>query len=346
MALTYTNFSSFDEVVKHYESIKPIKENAVGTKRNIRPMGDRARKWERIVKINRNCYALSDGYHRGDDVFTYWGYTYHDKHGKVAKYPIGDMERYAPIVWRRHKDGSTTVRFNNMTGPQHGATISRFDFLRRHTPNGLVFISKGDGKQFIATVQLGYTIDTVYLAKNTTVPHHEWVQHKDGKNRWDSWRTCKDDNSSIVFIQKDVGVWEHDKSTGKQKPNTPRVNKELKAKYKADMDKFFEWGMTMTPLLPLEHHYCREQQAQINEYFNLYVQNREWLPKYAREILRDENHPMRLAYWVMFASTTQDGWYMGGSYTIKDVQTADDLKKIRARYNSFMNNNAGFITKT
>lgn len=346
MALTYTNFSSFDEVVFHYERIKPIKEKDHGTKRNIRPIGDRARKWERIVKINRNCYALSDGYHRGDDAFTYWGYAYHDTNGKVAKYPIGDMERYAPIIWRRHKDGSTTVRFNNMTGSPHGASISRFDFLRRHTPRGLVFIGKGDGKQYIATIQHGRANDTVYLAKNTTVPHHEWAQYKDSKNRWQNWRTCKDDNSSLVFTQKDVGVWEHDKSTGRQKPSNPRVNKELKAKYKDAMNKFFEWGMTMTPLLPLEYQYCREQMEQLNEHFDLRLRHMEWLPKYAREILVDENHPMRLAYWVMFASSTNDGWYMRSDYAIKNVQTADDLKKIRAKYNSFMNNNAGFITRT
>ena len=85
---------------------------------------------------------------------------------------------------------------------------------------------------------------------------------------------------------------------------------------------------------------------QLNEYFDLRLRHMEWLPKYAREILVDENHPMRLAYWVMFASSTNDGWYMRSDYAIKNVQTADDLKKIRAKYNTFMNNNAGFMIRT
>ena len=35
-------------------------------------------------------------------------------------------------------------------------------------------------------------------------------------------------------------------------PPAPRVNKELKDKYKTHMNEFYDWGITMTPLLPLE----------------------------------------------------------------------------------------------
>ena len=71
MALTYSNFNTFDEVASYYERIKPLRgANNVG--KDIRPIGDRKRKHERIVKVSDNCYALSDGWHYGDDVFKAW----------------------------------------------------------------------------------------------------------------------------------------------------------------------------------------------------------------------------------------------------------------------------------
>ena len=75
MALTHTNFSSFHEVAKHYNSIKPLVSKLHTREDDIRPIGDRARKHERIVKISNNCYALSDGYHYGDDKFYPWSIT-------------------------------------------------------------------------------------------------------------------------------------------------------------------------------------------------------------------------------------------------------------------------------
>lgn len=51
MALTFTNFTRFEEVEAYYNSITPMR----GTQnigKDIRPIGDRNRKWERIVKIS------------------------------------------------------------------------------------------------------------------------------------------------------------------------------------------------------------------------------------------------------------------------------------------------------
>jgi hypothetical protein len=129
-------------------------------------------------------------------------------------------------------------------------------------------------------------------------------------------------------------------------PIGPKVDKALKAKFKPALDKFFEWGMAMTPLLPLAYEYNRVKTGEAAEYFRQregYVP--QWKPKYTREILKDEDHPMRLNLWVMFAASTSDGWYVNNSYTVKEVQNKEDLIKIRARYNSFMNKNAGFMIK-
>ena len=360
--LSFTSFDTFEDVVKHYENTKPIKEKGHGTSRNVRPIGDRARKWENIQKISRNCYAITGGYERGNDLFRYWGYNTSEQqaNGKwIVKYRDygARLEDYAPIVWRKRKDGTVTVTINNIAGTHY--SISHYEMIRRHSPKGMAFIHNGSGKQYIRLLNSGTDPDyryydthnksgDFYLAKKKTVPRAEWRQHKDSDTVWHKWKRPTDDNSALTFIQRSIGVWEHDGISGRSLPTGPKVNKELKAKFKPAMDKLFEWGMAMTPLLPLEFDYNRVKTAEMHDYFC----DREglnkwapWRPEWAREILKDENHPYRLNFWVMFASSTSDGWYMNQSFAIKEVQTKDDLRKIRARYNSYINNNAGFMIK-
>ena len=359
--LSYTSFNTFEDVVNHYENTKPIKEKGHGTSRNVRPIGDRARKWENIQKISRNCYAITGGYERGNKLFRYWGYnTSEQVNGKwVVKYRDygARLEDYAPIVWRKRKDGTVTVTINNVTGTHY--SISHYSMIERHTPNGMGFVHNGSGKQYIRLINNGtvpgyrYSSenkqpDDYYLAKKKTVPRAEWRQHKDSDAAWYKWMRQTDDNSALTFRQKSIGVWEHDGISGRSLPKGPKVNKELKSKFKPAMDKLFEWGMAMTPLLPLEFEYNRVKTAEMHDYFcereglNKWA---PWRPEWAREILKDENHPYRLNFWVMFASSTSDGWYMNQSFAIKEIQTEDDLRKIRTRYNSYINNNAGFMIK-
>jgi len=190
-----------------------------------------------------------------------------------------------------------------------------------------------------------------YLAKNKKALPHEYANKT--KSRWDKWKQKHDDNSALVFIQNEDGSWRHDGKSGRSVPVAPRVNKSEKDKYKDAIKKFFEWGMTMTPLLPLEDdEYMQNKMAEINRFFSdrpdidhRWVYRNPWLPKYAREVLQFEEHPMRLNYWLMFAKTTGDGWYYNREYLIKKIQTKDDLQKVRRQYNYFINNNAGFVTK-
>ena len=353
--LTYSSFNTFEDVVKHYENTKPIREQGHGTSRNVRPIGDRARKWENIQKISRNCYAITVGYERGNDLFRYWGYnttTIDANNNYVTTYNDhgAKLEDYAPIVWRKRKDGTVTVTINNMTGI--GYSVSHYSMLERHLPNGMAFVHNGSGKQYISLVQNGRSTDKLYLAKNKTIPRAEWAKVKhDGneKHHWHKWKRMFDDNSALTFIQRSIGVWEHDGISGRSLPTGPKVNKALKAKFKPAMDKLFEWGMAMTPLLPLEFEYNRLKTAEMHGYFcdreGLKNTWSPWKPEWAREILKDENHPYRLNFWIMFAASTNDGWYMNQTFAIKEVQNKEDLSKIRARYNSYINNNAGFIIK-
>jgi len=336
MALYYTKIRNFEGVVKHYEDTKVLVSSKHPRSHDVRPIGDRARKWERIVKVSRNCYALSDGYHRGDPLFSGW---------PVGGGATGDMCYYAPLVWRKHRDGTTSLRVMNGTGPSDAAFNSRYSFLQRNLPFGLSLVIN-NGKQYILCNGTKH-----YLAKNKKALPHEYANKT--KSRWDKWKQKHDDNSALVFIQNEDGSWRHDGKSGRSVPVAPRVNKSEKDKYKDAIKKFFEWGMTMTPLLPLEDdEYMQNKMAEINRFFSdrpyighKWVYRNPWLPKYAREVLQFEEHPMRLNYWLMFAKTTGDGWYYNREYLIKKIQTKDDLQKVRRQYNYFINNNAGFVTK-
>ena len=239
--LTYTNYRSFAEVVAHYDSITPLR-GSTNAGKDIRPIGDRRRKYERIVKISNNCYALSDGYHFGDEHFGYW---YHGQHFTPT---LADMEKYAPIVWRKKRDGTEEVTLRNGWGPS--THVNRYNFLYRHSPRYMLFQIR-NGKHFIETGRTlpGTENTRYYLAKTTTMP--KAMHDKLTNNQFYKWATTRDDNSAVKFIRIEGG-WQHVEGTGRSLPKAPTVNKDLKAKFKDDIKKFFEWGMAMSPLLPLE----------------------------------------------------------------------------------------------
>ena len=361
MALTYSSFGSFDEVVAHYENIKPM--GGIANKgKDIRPMGDRKRKYERIVKISNNCYALSDGFHFGDKQFNWgWGYTASAEFVPTLK----DMEKYAPIIWRKKRDGTEQVTIRNGYG--NHAHNSRYAFINRHTPKGLGF-RIDNGKQYVTKTMGRYPHphydERYYLAKTRTAPRviYDHVKEQHGANwygeRASEWVMLHDDNSALVF-NKNTGTdrfsgvdWVHVEGTGRTLPKAPRVNIEIKAKYKDSIKKFFEWGMTMSPLIPLED----------NEY--LYKHNQDLVEAYGqtrgnhwrkvdgmrgREIVRSSRHPARLAFWIEFAkqcyAPDEQSWSFNSTPLLTKIKTKEDISHVRACFNRFINTELGFMTK-
>ena len=165
MTMLETNFQSFAEVEAHYNSIKPLVSKCHSREQDIRPIGDRKRKYERIKKINRNCYVMMDGYYSGDDVFRWWFMSNDESNTVTDK----ELIRLAPIVWRRHKDGTETVKFRNGTG--QGLHNGRYSFIKRNTPSGIWF-NISNGKQFV---------NGVYLAKGSSITKDDYHREPDSK---------------------------------------------------------------------------------------------------------------------------------------------------------------------
>lgn len=336
MALTYSNFQTFAEVEAYYNKIKPLRGKDNEGK-DIRPIGDRRRKHERIVKISPNCYALSDGHHHGDELFPAWGYG-----SEGHKITLEDMEKYAPIVWRKRRDGLEEVTLRNGWGP--GLHTSRYQFLYRHSPKGMWFRNR-NGKHFIDADGTQYylakvrtTPRAIYDAINNTPSNHYW------QNRMKNWVRLQDDNSALTFTNVQ-GRWTL-VDGGKEIPTPPKVlvRKELKARYKKHIDAFKEWAFTMGPMLPLrDYSYARDMQNQMVEWIEAQGEKKHYWGdpfmqldvKTKRQIMCDEEHPMRLHMAVS----------MLRSIELYNVEDEDEARRCKQRANTWINNHMNFTKK-
>lgn len=339
MALTYSTFQTFAEVEVHYNKIKPLRGKDNEGK-DIRPIGDRRRKWERIVKISPNCYALSDGHHFGDEISPAWVYG-----AEAQPITLADMEKYAPIVWRKRRDGLEEVTLRNGWGP--GLHTSRYQFLYRHTPKGMWFrTGNRDGKHFIEASGERY-----YLAKVRTTPRHVYdaINNAASNHYWQKrmkdWVRLQDDNSALTFTNLQ-GRWTL-VDGGKEVPTPPKVivRKELKAKYKKHIDVFKEWAFTMGPMLPLHDYnyirdmnsqaaeWCAEQSGGKRHYWGDPLMHIDF--KIKRQIMCDEEHPMRLHMAVSMLRNIE----------LYNVDDEDGARRCKQRANTWINNHMNFTKK-
>ena len=327
MALYWQNIklSTFDKVAAAYDAIKPLRGKLAP--HNVRPLGDRARKQERIKKINDNCYLLMDGYYSGDDVFPAW-YS----GGNTGKPTEAEMINLAPIVWRRHRDGTTTIKVRNGTG--QGAHNSRYSFLDRHLPNGMRFIIR-NGKHFIGTVGAEY-----YLAKSKTAAKCALPQ-SEHRNRWNSYLTSRDDGVALTFRVDDDRISFVD--GGKKLPVPPkvRVDKKAKAKMKDAIAEFREWAFTMYPLLPVkDREYADRMRTEVRETLNVGGWSWDMLNMFdtdvAKHIIRDPDHTLRVHF--MYALMGQTDYHLGHTFD----SDAEHEKAVKAQFNRKINKACGF----
>ena len=216
MAIQWLQYNSFEYIAELYANTKPLVSKLHTREQDIRPIGDRNRKHERIAKINDNCYILQDGYHTGDDAFPAYYYRNDDVTLKPTE---AEVLKLAPIVWRKHRDGSQTITIRNGTGG--GAHMSRYSFLDRHLPQGLEFLIT-NGKQFVVNDANRY-----YLAKSNTVA--EYALRPEGKR---GVMTSRDDGVSLTFkrITKYPMCFEF-VSGGKAIPKPPKQIVDKKANW-------------------------------------------------------------------------------------------------------------------
>jgi hypothetical protein len=162
---------------------------------------------------------------------------------------------------------------------------------------------------------------------------------------WFRGITDRDDGVALTFKRVSDGnfVFETD---GKEPPKAPRVlvSKAQKAKHKKAINDFWEWTTTIAPMLPTDDwRYVDNMRKELVTYAYHKNANRRWvsekksLPaKIALKIITEHNNPMRLNMAVNFVTQSD----------IKEVETVEDAKRVRAQYNRWINKICGFtVTK-
>ena len=333
MVHRYTDWkiNSFAEAEERYNKTKPVISKNHTKEQDIRPYGARSRKWERIQKVNANCYVIWDGNDGDPYQHLYWSWYSNDK----KPTPKQQME-LAPIVWKR-KGNMESIRIRNGSG--NHAHVSRYTFLENTLPYTMGFLVD-NGKQYVSLLSPDGTNKwqgLKYLLPKSMYSPTRYPQHKD-------------DEKYLTFERK-IGErgaehpWQVVGATWEYIGAKTKVDKRGKADIKPHTDKFYEWITTMYRMLPLTDEQYRSKMR--NEFYQ-WSRDHEAIQPYQAymEIMRDEEHPMRLHLAVDFVTecnlTTYD--WQTSSYKLVDVDS-DIAKQVRAQWNRYINKKLGLVKK-
>lgn len=204
--------NTFDEVASWYNKTAPIR--GVRKSWDLRPLWDRKRWWERIIKIDDNTYALSDGNS---------SYSTRVEATEERLYRIREEALLvAPIVWMRRKGGDY-VRIRGCIN--HGGAISRYAFLNNYLPTGLTHCANNSGVHWIRSA------DQRYLLPNFK---HKWGT---GTNEDDKYLEFKLDGGKFLLTSE------------RHKKTVPVVNRDLTKHYNPKIREMWAMMQILMPVL-------------------------------------------------------------------------------------------------
>ena len=298
---------TFDEVAKHYAETRPIVSCVHPKKDDIRPLGKRWRKWERISCVSDREYILYDML----PCTTEWGTPY------LAR---------PPITWKRK---GTREQVTVRGAVRNGGDTSRYNFLRAWLPIGLKFGNWTRlGSHYIDTGANRYYLPRPENANDDYSLTFERDQH---------WEIALHRKVRCMDIWNLV-------SREYKKPRV-QVNKKKKAAAKEHIASFYEWLCVTGPMLPVGNwDYNSKLRNEVRDYVtNLATDNllkskvlkpvpyngagRIIPPKLALEIMKNYNHPLRIHLACNF---------------LTDQYDYQDVKKFRSSFNRWVNKTLGF----
>tara|TARA_R110000824_G_scaffold364182_1_gene552529 strand:- start:204 stop:1295 length:1092 start_codon:yes stop_codon:yes gene_type:complete len=343
--------NNFNAVASHYSSIKPMVSKVHTLEQDVRPLGDRKRKYERVKKFSDNCYAFYDG--NGGDNIKFWDY------GSEHKMSDEMHVALAPIVWTRNADGTETLRVRNGSGQY--AHNGRYSFLERALPSAFSFVID-NGKQFVA---LGGST-SADLSNGTYFPVIRYFLPKSDYGNYyrrdDETALKVDDKKYLEFSRSNGDVWQIKTNSFTYLPPRVLVDKERKKKFKPAMDSYYSWLCVMAPMFrynledfpydyddktvqardQAKHKLARDKMEELIEYAkeqgwadqDIQLWSFEMKGDHALIIMEDEEHPMRMNMaWSMLMD----------SPLFKAHES--DRKLFRAHYNRWINKICGFNKK-
>lgn len=269
--------NTFDEVESWYTRTKPMvsKHHTLGS--DVRPIGERRRKWERIIKIDDNRYALHDGNYAS----RLWS---HNANSLPAHLMVEYEARMAPILWVRREDGDYVhVRNHNHTFGGY----SRYEFLRKYLPKGLGHHYNQQGRHYVYDGVHSHPLPKMEVSCDA--------------------RGIRDTGMELVFKQAGVGCFNR---SNLLLIDSHLIDREVKATFKDDLRAFFQQTLTLYEMLDVTWRNLNEYTSQAREWLkeNGHVQVhsgwRELGPSVElwREIVRNPEHDLRIAAvaWVAY----------------------------------------------
>jgi hypothetical protein len=330
--------NNFNAVASHYAGIKPMISKVHTLEQDVRPLGDRKRKFERVKKFSDNCYAYYDG--NGGDNIKFWDY------GSMHKISDEMHVALAPIVWTREVGGWNREILRIRNGSGQFAHNGRYSFLERALPSDFGF-DIDNGKQYVILNKTRY-----YLPKSN---------YGNFYRRDDDTAPQVDDEKYLEFERDMVNGWKIKTNSFTYIPPRVLVDKERKKKFKPAMDSYYSWLCVMAPMFrehledfpydyndktvqardQAKHKLAREKMEELFAYAKEqdwtdadYIYAFEMKGDHALIIMEDEEHPMRMNMaWPMLMD----------SPLFKAHES--DRKLFRSHYNRWINKVCGFNIK-
>lgn len=247
MAMYHYNLNTFAEVERRYDSVRPIRTTGQV------PLGDRARKWEHIIKVNKNKYVLMDKIPPDDGSTRFWCGTLKEE---IAR---------APVTWTRcAHTGIEKIRVRN----DYGDTChnQRYSFLARALPRCMDFLVQ-QGKQYVIHGDTNH-----YLPKSTWVNSNMYdsladMRERHGETAWNTQKVTKTDDGRYLDFERDPfkshEQWTCTTERHKQPVTRIKISPD-KRKYYEAIREYAEWAWVMQYMLYADYeHYDWERQRLI-----------------------------------------------------------------------------------
>ena len=225
----------------------------------------------------------------------------------------------ALVSWEMKQDIEViTIRNNGYT--------DCYTFLDNLLPHDLrFFILDGSGRQYISMNRKRHK-------HRNSDGDREWTIQGDGEK---DFYLPKYIDKPLQFARKHA-KWQHIGTEYVFRHAMTQVNKDAKAEIKPYADKFYEWITTMYAMLPVhDWDYRVDMEKEFNQYF---VTNNidDTIEEY-KNIMRDENHPMRLHLAVEYLRHSPLYGYGG----VIPIETKEKASKVRSNWNRWLNKSLG-----
>jgi len=342
MAYRYQSptLNTFAEVAKLYHTVKPIVSKNHKKEDDLRPIGSRGRKHERIIKVNDQKYILNDG---EVDPIPFWrGYNHHN----ASRLPtMQEVEALAPMVWSIDDEGNEFMKVRNGSGEIAHAT--RYTFLENTLPQCMSFIITS-GKQYVevrsgGVPQLPLVPNSrLYPTTNYFLPKSEYF-----------WKqaSSKDDGRQLHFTKPaNSKFWVIQGNTFTFSPPKKRIDKKRKADLKDAIESMWDYISAMWTLIDVGNggyswNKHQENKKEMDTHYHAWLGQPsenlthwwDWKGKgdFIAHVFQTEDHPCRVTILDMFVYDSDLVNIKLGRLTNFDER--EQLSRVRNQYNRWVN---------